>query len=259
MTAAVLRPLSVGEILDTSFQVYRRHFAALMPVMLICYGPTVLLEVFMEAAGGVAARLVLMLVSVLAAIILSALATGAAVFVISEGYLGQPTDGPAALRRTMPYLGRLVFASFAFGLLSGVGALFLLVPGIIVACALSVTWPALVLESLPTADAGLRRSWELTKGNRGRVFVVGVLLFVIFFVPFMGVGTLVALLAGLTGSSGGAAMAGTVTVITALLVGLVKLLVYPFFNCVLTILYYDLRVRREGFDLELLATTLKSA
>ena len=36
MTPPILRPLSVGEILDTSFSLYRRHFAALATVSLIC-------------------------------------------------------------------------------------------------------------------------------------------------------------------------------------------------------------------------------
>jgi hypothetical protein len=258
MTAAVLRPLSLGEILDTSFQVYRRHFVALVPVMLVCYGPTVLLEVFVESAGGAAAHPLLALLSLPVAVVLSALATGAAVFVISEGYLGQPTDGQVALRRATPYLIRLVLASFAVGLISGIGMLFLLVPGIIIACGWSVTWPAIVLESL-TWDGGLRRSWELTKGSRGRIFLLGLLLFVLFLVPFIGAGMVIALIMGLAGLSGSSAIATMSTLVGALLVGLVKLTLYPFFNCVLTIMYYDLRVRREGFDLELLATTLKSA
>ena len=35
------------------------------------------------------------------------------------------------------------------------------------------------------------------------------------------------------------------------------MLIYPFFYVVLTVLYYDLRVRKEGFDLELLASSLR--
>lgn len=260
MPAAVLRPLSLGEILDTAFQVYRRHFTALIPVMLVCYGPTVLLEVFVEAAGGVAQHPFLRLAAVLMNVVLSAIATAATVFVVSEGYLGRSVSGQEALRRSMPYLGRLILASFGFGLVVFVGLLCLVVPGIIFACALSVAWPAIVLESLPTGEAGLRRSWELTKGSRGRIFLLGVALLLIAMVPVIALTTLLGIVAGVAGlaSSSGALETAT-TAITALVLGLVQLLIYPFFNCVLTILYYDLRVRREGFDLELLATTLQSA
>ena len=38
MTPPMLRPLTVGEILDTSFSLYRRHFGALATVALVCTG-----------------------------------------------------------------------------------------------------------------------------------------------------------------------------------------------------------------------------
>ena len=41
--------------------------------------------------------------------------------------------------------------------------------------------------------------------------------------------------------------------------GVVQMFIYPLFYCVLTVTYYDLRVRKEGFDLELLASTLQTA
>jgi hypothetical protein len=41
--------------------------------------------------------------------------------------------------------------------------------------------------------------------------------------------------------------------------GLVQIFIYPLFYCVLTVTYYDLRVRKEGFDLELLASQLQTA
>jgi uncharacterized membrane protein len=260
MATAILRPLSLGEILDTSFQVYRRYFRALIPVMFVCYGPTVLLEVFVQASGGVTEHPFLRLAAALMNLVLSAIATAATVFVISEGYLGRSVSGQEALQRSTPYLGRLILASFAFGLLVGLGTLVFIVPGIIIACALSVTWPAIVLEALPTAEAGLRRSWELTKGSRWRIFLLGVVLVLIALVPIVALSTLLGVIAGLAGLATSSGKLDVVTTaITAIVLGVVQLLIYPFFNCVLTILYYDLRVRREGFDLELLATTLQTA
>jgi hypothetical protein len=40
---------------------------------------------------------------------------------------------------------------------------------------------------------------------------------------------------------------------------LLSILVYPFLYVVLTVLYYDIRVRKEGFDLELLASSVAGA
>ena len=41
--------------------------------------------------------------------------------------------------------------------------------------------------------------------------------------------------------------------------GVAQIFIYPLFYCVLTVAYYDLRVRKEGFDLEVLASTLLTA
>ena len=58
-------------------------------------------------------------------------------------------------------------------------------------------------------------------------------------------------------------MAGTGTggsgLVAVALAGVVQMLIYPLFYCVLTVAYYDLRVRKEGFDLEVLASTLQPA
>ena len=51
MTPPILRPLTVGEILDTSFALYRRHFGALATVSLICTGLPLILRLFVEASG----------------------------------------------------------------------------------------------------------------------------------------------------------------------------------------------------------------
>ena len=50
----------------------------------------------------------------------------------------------------------------------------------------------------------------------------------------------------------------TFLVITALQ-SLLQVLITPLFYCLLTVAYYDLRVRKEAFDLEVLASSLASA
>jgi hypothetical protein len=51
----------------------------------------------------------------------------------------------------------------------------------------------------------------------------------------------------------------SVSIIAVAVSGLVQIFIYPLFYCVLTVAYYDLRVRKEGFDLEVLASTLLTA
>ena len=48
-------------------------------------------------------------------------------------------------------------------------------------------------------------------------------------------------------------------ILTLAVFGVLQMLLYPLGYCVLTVAYYDLRVRKEGFDLEVLAATLQPA
>jgi hypothetical protein len=58
-------------------------------------------------------------------------------------------------------------------------------------------------------------------------------------------------------SPAGSAMTGGLVALA--IMGVLQLFLYPLFYCVLTVSYYDLRVRKEGFDLEVLAQTLQTA
>ncbi len=86
------------------------------------------------------------------------------------------------------------------------------------------------------------------------------MLLVLIYIPVVAIGTIFAiLLPGSipTGPSAGSAMLAAVLALA--ITGLVQIFIYPLFYCVLTITYYDLRVRKEGFDLELLASQLRTA
>jgi uncharacterized membrane protein len=254
----MLRPLSVGEILDTSFSLYRRHFGALATVSLVCSGLPLVLRLFVEAAGGMFTHLTLTLVYFLSLVVLSLIATGATVFIVSESYLGRPLTARDALTRATPYMGRILIASLLMGLVIMLGLFLMVIPGIILGVGLAVAIPAVVLEAGRSASGALSRSWELTRGSRWRIFGLGFTLFVLLYVPVVAISGLVAVLLP-RGSAVVFGPASTATIVALALGGVVQLFIYPLFYCVLTVTYYDLRVRKEGFDLELLASSLQTA
>lgn len=254
----MLRPLSVGEILDTSFSLYRRHFGALATVSLVCTGLPLVLRLFVEAAGGLFAHLTLALVYFLGLVVLSLIATGATVFIVSESYLGRPLTAREALMRATPYMGRILIASLLMAVVVGLGFLLLVFPGVILAVGLAVAIPAVVLESGQSASGALSRSWELTRGSRWRIFGLGITLFVLLYIPVVAIGGVMAMLIP-RGATAGFGVASTATIVALAIGGVLQLFIYPLFYCVLTVLYYDLRVRKEGFDLELLASSLQTA
>ncbi|MGN6392947.1 MAG: YciC family protein [Gemmatimonadales bacterium] len=259
MPPPILRPLSVGEILDTSFSLYRRHFAALATVAVICTGLPLVLRLFLEAGGGVFSNVPLLLLYMFSLVVLSLVATGATVFIVSESYLGRPLSAREALARSTPYIGRILICSFLMAFIVGLGFLLFFIPGIILGVGLALAIPAVVLEPGRSATAALSRSWELTRGSRWRIFALGVTLFVLLYVPFFAITGVVTFLLARGGAPAVAGAVSSSAIVALALAGLVQILIYPLFYCVLTVAYYDLRVRKEGFDLELLATSLQTA
>ena len=255
MVPPALRPLSVGEILDVSFQLYRRHFAALAMVALLCSGFPVVLSLFIQASGGMFQHFWLALAYYGIFVILSAIATAATVFIVSESYLGRPLSAGEALSRATPLLWRLIACSILTGLLVMVGFILFVIPGFILLCGLVLAFPVLVLEKDTSANAALSRSWALTRGSRWRIFGLLVTLGLLLYIPIIALTTLATIFLP-SGEPGSAATGGLVALATA---GVVQLFLYPLFYCVLTVAYYDLRVRKEAFDLEVLAQTLQTA
>ena len=222
------------------------------------YGIPLLLRLFLEASGGVLANLPLFLLYVISLSVLSLVATGATVFIVAESYLGRPISAREALSRATPFLGRILVCSLLISLAVGIGFLLLVVPGIILAVGLSLAIPVVVLEPGTSASAALSRSWELTRGSRWRIFGLGVTLLVLLYVPFVAITGLIALiLPGRAVNMLGTSSVGSIAALS--IGGLVQMFIYPLFYCVLTVTYYDLRVRKEGFDLELLASSLQTA
>ncbi len=257
MTPPTLRPLTVGEILDTSFTLYRRHFAALATVALVCTGLPLVLRLFLEAGGGFMSNLTLAFLYGLSLVVLNLIATGATVFIVSESYLGRPITAGEALRRATPHIGRILVCSMLMAFIIGLGFFLLVVPGVMLATGLALAIPSVVLEPR-SASAALSRSWELTRGSRWRIFALAFTLLILLYVPVVAItGLLAVVLPQASGERFGPASVSTVAAIA--IGGVVQMFIYPLFYCVLTVTYYDLRVRKEGFDLELLASTLQSA
>jgi hypothetical protein len=240
-----LRPLALGELLDVSFGLYRRLLGTLVTIALITGGIPLVISLFIEQAGGAMVATGPWLLNALLSLMLGALGTGASTYVVSQSYLGEETHAGAALGRMVPYLGRIILLSILTTILVFFGFMLLLIPGFIVACGLALSMPALVVEGIPGPAGALQRSWTLTRGYRGKVFLAMLVTFLIFSIPFVGLGMLAAVFGG-----GG--------LIFAIVTVALSVLITPLIYVTLTVLYYDLRVRKEGFDLEMLAQAVRA-
>ena len=241
-----LRPLSIGEILDGALVLLRRHFGLVLSIAVVCEGIPTAMDVYIDLTGGTSQNPGLSLLDRLLTLVGSVLVTGATVRVVSEAYLGRTPLFGDAMGFAGSRFGTILGANIMSGFLTVLATLALVIPGIVVACGYSVAAEAAALES-GTASEALRRSWDLTKGFKLKALALGVVSIGLILVVYLGAGVL----GGIMGE-----VVGGLDVVLAVLAACVSLLIYPVISCVFTLFYYDLRVRKEGFDLEMLSRQL---
>jgi hypothetical protein len=265
MTTA-LRPLSTGELLDRTFSLYRSHFGLFVGIFALPH-----LIVFAFQCVGVALQnpanplgnAFLSMTWGLGALVLTVLASAASqaatVVAVSDVHLDRPASVGDSFSRVKGEILGVIGMSMLVGLGVGVGLIALIVPGVLLALMWSLAVPVKVLESKGATDA-MSRSSDLTKGDRGRVFVVWLL----FIVLSIGISMLIQLpievLAGVSSTKGG--MRGVsagwqVASVAAAFIS--QSLVGPLATIAFSLIYYDERVRKEAFDLQLMMTTIDAA
>lgn len=261
MSLAALRPLAFGEVLDQAFGLFRRAFVPLLTISVVCSGIPALLSIDMQAQGGVMQAPVLYLVTLILSVVGGAVASGASTFIVSDQYLGRTLEAGEALGRAWGRVGAIIATSMVVGLLVVFGFILLIVPGVIAVAGLSLAVTAVAVEGIDS-EQGRARSWELTKDFRWRMLGLLIIYGLIAGVAVMAVGMVGGVVAYFfTGgvAEGGAAAAGKIALVGSALGSLLMLAVNPLMYCIMVVAYYDLRVRKEAFDLDLLATTLEQS
>lgn len=181
------------------------------------------------------------------------LSRGALTKSVSESYLGNEISVGDAYRFVWPKFLTLVGAGILVVLVVYAGLLLLIVPGIIFGLWYSLTTTAIVVENLK-AVKGMSRSKALVSGNLGKVFSIAFLIVLISWVvsiPF----TLVANFVGAILFSGNMMVR---TFVNQLASVIAQILIVPIGAIAYILLYYDLRIRKEGFDLQMLANSIGS-
>jgi hypothetical protein len=272
-----LRPLSIGELLDRTFSLYRRNFLLFVGISAIPHLFVLAVKLaqvavmpvatrvntlprapeFQAASPGISGNLaayaaiaMLGLVVYLAALLF---AQGGTVFAVSELYLGRQTTIGQSFSRAKGEVGTLLGVLILNGLVTIVCFLLLIIPGIYMMCRLCVAVPAALLENLGPRES-LERSFSLTKDNAGRAFLIYFLYFVILYAA-------VALVAipfgiGIVFSQNDPAMLRTWSALSEVGSFLAQVLITPVLTIGLSIFYFDLRVRKEAFDIQMMMNPL---
>jgi hypothetical protein len=267
--AADLRPMTLGEVLDRTFTLYREHFlmfvgiTALPYLLLLLFNFSTLLlglGVNHHRSVNLASPSIIggFITGAFGGLFLFLLAIGVAhaatVAAVSDLYLGRETTVRSAYERAKGSFGAVIVVMILTFLAVAVGALFLVIPGIYLACRLAVSIPATIVEQ-DSAVVSMERSMELTKGFAGQVFLLLLLVWVIEMV----VGGLLQTPAAIFTMLAVAAKhqpSVTVTVYTYISQFLSQVLVGPIGTISASLMYYNLRVRKEGFDIQHLMNSL---
>jgi hypothetical protein len=260
-----LRPLAIGEILDAGIKLFVRHWQTLVLSVVGLILPVQILSALVTASvapeqfdltttesgvdeGEEAEFLIGQGAIALLSVISVLLATAVCFKAVADAYLGVEPEWRRSLRFAVGRLGGLFGVAFVGGLLLALATLALIVPGIWLFVMYSVAVPALLLERIGPL-AALRRSFRLVRGRwwatAGALLVGYLLIGVLGALVTVVVMLIPALVAedNTLAAALGAVVGGT----------LGSMLTTPYSAAVVALLYFDLRVRKEGLDLQLIA------
>jgi len=265
------RPLTVADLLDESFRVYRANFPVLAAIAIATYLPQVAIllasgtqdiyTAMIQAAQHPSAppdstlagynplRSLISLLNYPVQLAVAPFEYGAPILAATWTLLGYRVSLEGAIRGLLRFfwptvLVLLIYLAGSFTFLCFPVAFWLFTR-------LAFVLPALYAEQSGVSKA-LERSWELTRGafwrTLGLFLLLGVMLYVVSMVltpVFVGAAALIPEIPLWLRVSLGLSF-----------IGISSAIIYPLFAIGATLMYFDLRVRREAFDLDFAAYKL---
>ncbi len=276
-----LRPLSVAELFDRAFRLYRNNFGLFLGIVVITQLPIFIIQILLVILEGTSGEIsttlttgqfrgpaiVAFIGGALIGVIFTQVGAAALTQAISDSYLGRTLNLGDAFRRIGGTWFTLIFATIVSGLVLGalaipvvllanipcigfiigiVGMLYVIAVGSIL---VSLLPPVVVLEKGGVINS-IKRAWALGKLRFwwvvGYLFLLGILSLLVIEGPSALLLYLFEIVLGDTD-----VVLQTVVQQTANL--LLSAIFLPIRLAAITLMYFDLRVRFEGFDIMVLA------
>jgi len=267
-----LRPLEIGDLLDETFRMYRRHFLLFAAISVILAIPSAALYGLALAwfstglqtnsdtsgVGPALGFLGAIGAAGLVSFVFLPFSHGAIVYAASESAIGRPVTAGGVLmgvlRRYFPLLGYWVL----FNTLTAEIALLLCIAPFILWIWVFVMWvavvPAMFVENIGLG-AAISRSRELVQGRWWRTFLILFLTYVLYFVLSIALGGFINIAQGLLELVVSQFIASAIALTSS---QVIAALLAPVAQIVFVLIYFDLRVRREALDLFQMASRLSS-
>nr|MBN2276766.1 hypothetical protein [candidate division Zixibacteria bacterium] len=231
----ILGPRDISEIFGESFRIYVKHFLNLMIMTALIYLPLYILshiniwnnlDITSFHNGDIIISFPEAILFMIETIVVAPLYNAAIVCLIGDQYLNRKIKIGHSYKRAFKRYGTMVFAGILYSL--AVTALLITIVGIPFAIYLSVAWyvfiPAILFEKCGVLDS-LARSRNLVKGSWWKIFWIGLILNIVMFV---------------------------LMIIFELVPDYIKhlgwMIASPLIPIVGVIIYFDLRVRKDGYN-----------
>jgi hypothetical protein len=261
-----LRPLEVGDLLDETFRMYRRHFVLFAGLSVILSIPAAALSGLVSSqllgilqattlgqtpdVSNLQSTVVVIAIFFVIDLALVPFFYGAVAYAACESALGRPVTASGVLRG----VARRYFPLFGYWLLIGLMlVVFCLLPlWVWIWVNWVVVMPVMFIENIGLG-AAMGRSWRLVEGRWWRTFLILFLMFIVFYAVRIALSAFIAL--------GQTLLQIVVSPVIVLWISgatsvIVDSLVNPIVQIAIVLIYFDLRVRREGLDLFQLAQAL---
>lgn len=243
MPSLPLRPRSASELVDAAFQIMRAHYPQFIMCSAIAYLPWLVVQIILVSDPAQLARITpgVSVVFGLGIWLVFALMSAVLIVCASQAYLGDPVDVGAAVRKALPRMPLVLVGAIAryIGIFLGLFAFF--IGALYVMARWFAITPVLVLEQRGLGQA-FSRSSALSRGRKRHIINTVGLVAIIYWVLAIGVQL--------------AALALGNVIVQTVATAVFTILVYPVVAITEALLYFDTRIRNEGFDIEMMAGAL---
>lgn len=284
-TMPELKPLEMGQLIDRAARLYRQNFLKFVGIISITQLPSSIFAVLLTIFSAQSARFVNLdnplatgnlsvlsgtFLTSIVAFVLSQIGTAALTRAIADQYLGHPVSIGDSYRK----LGRswlsLLGGTFLAGIVTAAMFVLVIIPcigwvfaipgfGILLFgtyLVIPLIAPVVVIER-QRARKSLHRAWDLARRRFWWGFGFAVLLTI--FSSLVVAGPTFLIIFGLQSMVGNGLNEVVSAVIQQLATFILSVLYYPLRLTCITLLYFDIRIRTEGFDLEVLAASAEGS
>lgn len=255
------QPQTVGKVLDDGFKFYRSTLMQILPLsFLAVVVPIVILVLFVggstymslvsgqmdPATTDFVALFTSLGIGAVVAMFLAIIFYAAIFYKMSGAALGDSINFGGSMTLGLKAVFPLLMAGILYMLAVSLGFVLLIIPGIILMVSLMLYMPAYTMDNEGIIGC-LKKSHNLVWGNWWRTVLIFSIPTIILMVVYMALGVVSGVLIALTGAEGDFLK---YQIIIEIVQYSINVFLTPMFPAFMIIMYHDLKLRKEGGDLD---------